>query len=747
MNNILQLKGQFQQRKSQNKVGPTNLPKGAVVNVEHLEMLILQLRRISVYWDENQKIIGGALISVYYKHVVAKSNRVKTLLGEGSKSPNETIRGAKFEWSNENKQRHVFTHFVSMNAISDSIKKLTMAAITVREFYDGKITDQTTEIINSGKYDDKYISKHLFLKTIVDAHFVETFAIDTDTTNINEDSIISIYKTAIDTTELLSKFGIDMINAKMVDDTTLRLTPLEIKILQDKAPYLISMNVRDLSEITRDEITGFDNEEKIGALKVPKPRNEPVIGVIDTHFDKRVYFTEWVDYYNMLSTDFDLKSEDYNHGTAVSSIIVDGPSFNPKLDDGCGRFRVKHFGVATAGKFSSFTVLKLIRRIISENPEIKVWNLSLGSSMEIHKNFISPEAAELDKIQSEFDVIFVVAGTNKAKEINTKYRVGAPADSLNSLVVNAVNFSDKSASYTRTGPVLSFFHKPDVSYYGGDGPEKIVVCEPLGMAYVTGTSYAAPWIARKLAYLIHIMGMSREVAKALIIDSAAGWNRKDDRSFSIGYGVVPIHINSILNSNDDEIRFIMSGTIDEYETYTFNIPVPQDMNTHPYFAKATLSYFPKCDRSQGVDYTSTEMDIHFGRVTEKKGKAVIKAIDSNIQADDGVIVLYEDEARRIFRKWDNVKHINEVIKERSKPRKVYESGMWGLSIKIKERLKPKAGRGLNFGVVITLKEMNGINRIDDFIKMCMLRGWIVNKIDVLNQIDIYNLAEEEVEFE
>lgn len=39
------------------------------------------------------------------------------------------------------------------------------------------------------------------------------------------------------------------------------------------------------------------------------------------------------------------------------------------------------------------------------------------------------------------------------------------------------------------------------------------------------------------------MGSSREVAKALLIDAAAGWNRKDDVSHSVGYGVVPKHIS------------------------------------------------------------------------------------------------------------------------------------------------------------------------------------------------------------
>ena len=53
----------------------------------------------------------------------------------------------------------------------------------------------------------------------------------------------------------------------------------------------------------------------------------------------------------------------------------------------------------------------------------------------------------------------------------------------------------------------------------------MVVCkDDMGAAYVAGTSFAAPWISRKLAYLIHIMGLSREVAKALLIDAASGWN-------------------------------------------------------------------------------------------------------------------------------------------------------------------------------------------------------------------------------
>lgn len=751
MNNVLQLKGQFYKRKNMSQFGPVNLPVGKMVTEAHIRELCEQLKKVEVFW-QNNKMIGGALVSVHYIHVVAKSNRLKILLGEKSKSPNESIRGAKFVWEPEGnagtfRQKHVFTHFVSMSAVRDAINRLEKVSNIVHTVFNGQITDKDMEKVHKGVYSDRIDSKIAFAKAIVDAYFVERFDIDREVRDIREESIVTIYKTGVDTVALLRQFGIDMINAQMIDDTTLRLNPDEIRILQEKAPYLIAMDVRDFAEITREDILPLSEGGDFTPLSIPMPQSEPVIGVLDTQFDDRVYFHEWVEDHNMLDPNIPIDGDDKRHGTAVSSIIVDGPSFNPNLEDGCGRFRVRHFGVAKAGRFSSFTILMLIRNIVAENRDIKVWNLSLGSAMEINPNFISPEAAELDKIQSEFDVIFIVAGTNKPLNADKIMKIGAPADSLNSLVVNAVDFHGKSASYTRSGPVLSFFHKPDVSYYGGDGSEKIVVCEPLGKASVTGTSYAAPWIARKMAYLIHMMGLSRELAKALLIDSAAGWNRKDDGSHMMGYGVVPKRIEEILRSRDDEIRFVMSGTIEEYETFTYSIPVPQNMGMHPYLAKATLVYFPKSDRNQGVNYTSTEMDIHFGRAMEKDGKVSIKSIDANTQAEDGMQVVYEEDARKLYRKWDNVKHISETIKENVRPRKVYGAGLWGLSIKTKERLDTKAGRGLRFGVVVTLREMNGVNRIKEFMNLCMVRNWLVNELNIDQQFDLYNRGEEDIDFE
>lgn len=745
MNNILQLKGHFDQQKGPRQFGPPNVPAGKSVRAAHIAELETQLSHIQKYWQE-RPLIRGALVSAYYYTVVAKSNRIKRLLCTGNADPNNSIRGSKFFGSNPT--QHVFTYYVKLEAIQESIARLRIVRQVVDQNYHGEVTHD--HIVELSKNPKALIAPGMeeteFAKVVVDAYHIEKFTVDDDVNEEYNESIVTIYQTDVDTKELLRNLGIDMVNAKMIDESTIRLSPKEIRLVKEKAPYLIAMEVHDLQKFKLDDIISSAETES-AVISIPAPTNQPIVGVIDTPFDESVYFKDWVTYISKLDESI-VEQKDYIHGTEVTSIIVDGPTINPELEDGCGRFRVRHFGVAKATRFSSFSVLKSIREIVAENPDIKVWNLSLGSMLPVNRNFISPEGAELDKIQSEYDVVFVVAGTNKPDEAPEVMHIGAPADSLNSVVVNAVNIEGKPASYHRVGPVLSFFHKPDVSCYGGDLGKKMRVCAPGGESYVSGTSFSAPWITRKMAYLICVLGFTREVAKALLVDAAAGWTVLKDISPAVGYGIVPQRIEEILQTPNDEIKFIMTGSADAYETYTYRIPVPVAKGKQPFYARATLCCFPKCVRNQGVDYTTTEMDIHFGRVKiEKDGKTKIKSLNANMQGDEGSTHLVEEDARRVFRKWDNIKHISDTLKASPRPRKIFGNGDWGLSIRIKERLRGKSGRGMPFGVVVTLKEMTGENRIGDFIKACQVRGWVVQQIDIENRLDIHAKADEDIFFE
>ena len=190
---------------------------------------------------------------------------------------------------------------------------------------------------------------------------------------------------------------------------------------------------------------------------------------------------------------------------------------------------------------------------------------------------------------------------------------------------------------------------------------------------------------------------------------------------------------------------MIQGTCEKFDTYNYNIPIPEDKGKQPFIAKATLCYFPKCFRNQGVDYTNSELDIHFGRLRKnKKGDITIKTINDNNQSEPIKLLMHEGDARKLYRKWDNVKHIRENIQtlkgNNKKSKTKSESGLWGLSIKTKKRIEDS--NDLKFGLVITLKAIYGINRIQDFIQQCQLRGWLVERINIEKRIEIYNTAEE-----
>lgn len=744
MNNVLELKGKrFIQARKNNISGGVAMNGKVEVTTEHLLRLKSQLNQIKDFWDKETRPFDGLLISVYYNKIVAKSNRIAGLF-KGTDS-NNSIVGAKF---NTDKNKHIITYFLDVEDLVKSIELISNTSDILSKKFAGSINKKKFEDkrdINPIVFNGLPISMSLFKQVIADTSYIESFQIEKPTAEFKQ-SIITLYDVKKETKTLLKKLGIDILSTRILDNQTVYLDEKQVELLFEKAPYLVSMATGNLSMLSPDE---FVNDSQVEIMTIPDPTNEPVIGVIDTLFDEIVYFNKWVEYHDLVSKDIYKGPNDYNHGTAVSSIIVDGIKLNPWLDDGCGRFRVRHFGVAVGAEFSSFSIIKQIKSIVAGNQDIKVWNISLGSNQEINDNFISAEASILDQIQSENDVIFVVAGTNKPNADILK--IGSPADSINSMVVNAVTKSGLQTKYTRRGLVLSFFAKPDVSYYGGSEEQYIRVCEPLGAASVAGTSYAAPWIARKLAYLINVLGFNREVAKAMIIDAARGWNEKPtpEEVAVYGHGIVPIHINDIVQAKDDEIKFIVSDVSEKWNTYSYNFPIPLKDEKYPYIAKATMCYFPLCDRSQGVDYTNTELNLHFGRIGNDNKIKDIKGDRQNIDEspdDEGDYIL-EREARRRFRKWDNVKYITESAVKRMIPKDSYKNKNWGMEIKTNNRLDPRDGMGIRFGVVVTLKEMNGINRIDEFIKNCTLNGWLVNSIDIASRVDIHQKVNEEIEFE
>ncbi|QBF34627.1 S8 family peptidase [Mycoplasmopsis phocirhinis] len=748
-NKILELRGKAfeQQNKTNSGFALATMKPRSTLTTQFFNEIIDKLSKILDFWQSETRPFKNILINVFYNKIVAKSNRISTLLtGVNSSS---SIVGAKF---NDSKTKHIITYCISIEKLVQNLEDIKNVVLILTKEFNNVINEaifKDNTYIEKINFEQYSISKSKFKGIVADLSYIDDFDIPSSKINI-QSSVVSLYKTDVDAKIILKELGINLISSKFLDENTVYLTNEEMNILFDKAPYLILMSVKDQLKLPIIEVNKQKNtDDSVQTFRIKDPENEPVIGVIDTLFDKNVYFSKWVEYIEMIDDNIPKSPQDYVHGTLVSSIIVDGCTFNPKLDDGCGNFRVKHFGVALSRGFSSFSLIKKIKTIVAQNLEIKVWNLCLGSSEEINQNFISVVGATLDEIQYEYDVIFIIAGTNKTTNSNSE-RIGSPADSINSIVVNSVDMNRVSADYTRKGLALSFFSKPDVSYYGGTNEEPIRTCGPLGEYLKCGTSFAAPWISRKVAYLIHILGLSKELAKALIIDSAREWNSdiSPEQIALTGHGVVPLKISDIIKTKQDEIKFFVQDVSEKWNTYNYFFPIPlNSKNNYPFFVRLTMCYFPKCSRLQGVDYTNTELNVHFGRISDKNKIIDIKNDKQNQDEEflDSDVRLLEGTAREHFRKWDNVKYIVEKISNRKKAKISFSNKNWGMEIKTNNRLHYEDGVGLKFGVIVTLKEINGKNRIDEFIRNCQLNGWIVNKIDVEQKIKINQKMEQEIE--
>lgn len=743
MNDILLLKGQFQHRKRVGGFGIPALPKNQAVAATHISSLLSSLKSIYDFWQKNP-FIGGALVSVQYTRIVAKSNRLRTILSTNNSNPSDAIVGARFT-EGVSEKKHIITYFLSLKTIEDSIHLLAETLSIVKSQFQGAITHDETYKIREKSLDlhSDRIKPYHFIGVIVDAFYAESFTIPSlsPTHQPKNGGFITIYRTTRTLEDILISANIEPRSDMIFDKDTLFLSNRDYQKIYKKYPYLIAMMVTDINNLSPIKKSNSDQHTAHG-MSIPPAGNEPIIGVIDTLYNPTVYFNDWVDYITTIDPNIPVDDQDRRHGTMVDSLIVDAEQLNPHLADGCGRFRVRHFGVATSRQYSSRSIIADIRKVVEENPDIKVWNLSLGSNAEIEENFISPEASVLDELQMTHDILFIVAGTNDSSN-TMSMRIGSPADSINSLVINSVNTSNEPAPYSRKGPVLAFYNKPDLSYYGGDSEHPLQVCCDDYTEVVYGTSFAAPLVARKAAHLIYRIGLTRETAKALLIDAALSWKKPaSNQTWFYGHGVIPIHIDDILHSCNDEIRFIIEGHASLYSTYTYTIPVPLYKSTQPYISRATLCYFTRGERRQGVDYAQSELDLHFGRI--KDGKIV--SINNNTQNTSGTFT-YEDEARSLYRKWDNVKTTWEDLKNKPRAKKIYGKGFWGIGINKTNRGIMPDSTTIPFGLVVTLKAIDNVNRIEDFVQQCFLNNWLVRKLDVNAQLEVYNRADTEIDWE
>lgn len=378
----------------------------------------------------------------------------------------------------------------------------------------------------------------------------------------------------------------------------------------------------------------------------PEPNAEyPVVGIIDsgTAANDR-YISPW-----RMARDLHVAEEeqDNTHGSLVAGLIV-----HPRrLNHGDERFpsnSARIVDVVALGKNGTTEdkLISTLEQALESHPEVKVWNLSLGTEKGVADRTFSDLGVTLDRLQDEFGVTFVVAAGNyrnppfrgwPPEDLGEADRVCAPADSVRAVVVGAVAHREHSSSrvktgepspFSRRGPGPLYLPKPELAHVGGNcnasgESSQIGVLSLDGRGNVAedvGTSYAAPLVTNLTANLNHRLAgdSSLLLARALLVHAAALRAGKIDPQLLRyqGFGIPP-DLEIILGCDPWQCTLIFELEIHPtvaYEKATFPMPKCLYLNESTVRANIlmTLVHEPDLDASFGSEYCRSNIEVSLG---------------------------------------------------------------------------------------------------------------------------------------
>ena len=273
-------------------------------------------------------------------------------------------------------------------------------------------------------------------------------------------------------------------------------------------------------------------------------------------------------------------------------------------------------------------MIEHIKTAISANPEVKVWNLSQGSTIEVSDDDFSDFAVTLDSIQKEKHILICKSGGNIRNENPERTRITQGADSLMSLVVgsiahekiNAHDLEEGSRSpFSRIGYAPAGITKPDLVHYGGNAVTGIYTFSETG--YQTdifkGTSHATPRVTSLAANLgYRLEHFDPLLVRALLIHSA-GFTRlegydNDSLRQELGFGK-PAVLGDILYNDSDEFTMVLSPDFNGQDYQIQDIPFPEELideNGH-FEGEITVTVVtePIFKSGEGNEYCQSDVQI------------------------------------------------------------------------------------------------------------------------------------------
>jgi hypothetical protein len=275
----------------------------------------------------------------------------------------------------------------------------------------------------------------------------------------------------------------------------------------------------------------------------------------------------------------------------------------------------------------------------------------------------------LDEIQKKYDVLFVVATGNRESDDELEYDiVGSPADSFRAISVSATNSSDEPASYSFSGYSKFLNTKPDFATFGGDVNDEMTVISENCKIKVKGTSFAAPIISRKCAYLLSL-GHSILSIPAILSAVAVKYSKEQVEASKLGSGVVPMDIRKITELSNTNLLVNIETTISNYsEIFPPNIRLPKDKNSnYPYSFVISANVDAKLSNSATFEYVEDTIRAQFGAMYKKDNGQFAMIQDTKIKpivGDDEEGFTNEDALRENFDKYKS-RYVGRKVSKRS----------------------------------------------------------------------------------
>lgn len=492
----------------------------------------------------------------------------------------------------------------------------------------------------------------------------------------------------------------------------------------------------------------------------PNPDEDyPVVAVVDSSIRADCpHLSPW---YVGEETAIIDEDKDYTHGTFVAGLITNAYSLNNfKTDFPKSRSKVFSVGVLTATGGAINEIIEMMYRAREERPDIRVWNLSLGSDAPVSLARISEFAILLDEFQQENNCLCVVSAGNINDPFHHRpwpptpdcpreaQRITSPGDSVMSITVASMAHIDgivkenEPSIFSRSGPVANFVLKPDLIHFGGNHQMIHTTSVQIGvnslapecqLSQMCGTSFSTPLVSTIAANLWQSMGDStqRHTIKGLLAHSAR--LRKEipnEHKVYYGWGM-PLDVEELMYCDESEITIIMNGEIGSNVEVVGKLPFPIPDSLRTVDGKIrgeffmTVSYDSPLDPNRTFEYCLLNIEASLGEITDEG------EFTGKIPAEG---TGFEQELINGRYKWSPVKVYH----------KKFAQGVnvenWKLQIKMitREGFKPDKNFTQPFSIILTIRALDPEAKIyDEMTRLMDKYNWEVsNAISIEPQIKI-----------